>query len=379
MMSRHLGREAHAASLGGRLRSNPDNHLIERAVALVCLLILAIGVFLVMQPFLSALLWGTILTISTWPLHVRLTRMLGGRTGASAAFLTLAACAVFVIPLALLSHNLAENVAQLTANLREWQSNGIAEPPSWVAPLPFVGLRMQQFWSDLSTGSVEATARLEPYVQYVRTEILTFGALIGAGVVQIVISLLIAFFLYQDGLRAAAALDSVLERLAGRRGPRLLDVAAGTLKNVVYGILGTNLTEAVLAAIGFRIAGVPGALLLGFFCFFLTLVPVGPVLIWLPATIWLFAIGETGWAIFLVVWSIMVFGVLQALLRTFLVSRGSDLPMLLILLGLFGGLLTFGFIGLFLGPCLLALGYSLIKEWIGMERADTTPSRDNGA
>ena len=379
MMSRHLGREAHAASLGGRLRSNPDNHLIERAVALVCLLILAIGVFLVMQPFLSALLWGTILTISTWPLHVRLTRMLGGRTGASAAFLTLAACAVFVIPLALLSHNLAENVAQLTANLREWQSNGIAEPPSWVAPLPFVGLRMQQFWSDLSTGSVEATARLEPYVQYVRTEILTFGALIGAGVVQIVISLLIAFFLYRDGLRAAAALDSVLERLAGRRGPRLLDVAAGTLKNVVYGILGTNLTEAVLAAIGFRIAGVPGALLLGFFCFFLTLVPVGPVLIWLPATIWLFAIGETGWAIFLVVWSIMVFGVLQALLRTFLVSRGSDLPMLLILLGLFGGLLTFGFIGLFLGPCLLALGYSLIKEWIGMERADTTPSRDNGA
>lgn len=379
MMSRHLGREAHAASLGGRLRSNPDNHLIERAVALVCLLILAIGVFLVMQPFLSALLWGTILTISTWPLHVRLTRMLGGRTGASAAFLTLAACAVFVIPLALLSHNLAENVAQLTANLREWQSNGIPEPPSWVAPLPFVGLRMQQFWSDLSTGSVEATARLEPYVQYVRTEILTFGALIGAGVVQIVISLLIAFFLYRDGLRAAAALDSVLERLAGRRGPRLLDVAAGTLKNVVYGILGTNLTEAVLAAIGFRIAGVPGALLLGFFCFFLTLVPVGPVLIWLPATIWLFAIGETGWAIFLAVWSIMVFGVLEALLRTFLVSRGSDLPMLLILLGLFGGLLTFGFIGLFLGPCLLALGYSLIKEWIGMERADIIPSRDNGA
>jgi predicted PurR-regulated permease PerM len=377
MMSRHLGREAHAASLGGRLRSKSDNHSIERAVALVCLLILAIGVFLVMQPFLSALLWGTILTISTWPLHVRLTRMLGGRTGASAAFLTLAACAVFVIPLALLGHNLAENVAQLAINLQEWRSNGLPEPPSWVAPLPLVGPRMQQFWSDLSTGSVEATAKLEPYVQYVRAEILTFGALIGAGVVQIVISLLIAFFLYRDGLRAAAALDSVLERLAGRRGPRLLDVAAGTLKNVVYGILGTNLTEAVLAAIGFRIAGVPGALLLGFFCFFLTLVPVGPVLIWLPATIWLFAIGETGWAIFLIVWSIMVFGVLEALLRTFLVSRGSDLPMLLILLGLFGGLLTFGFIGLFLGPCLLALGYSLIREWIGMERANMTPSRDS--
>ena len=104
----------------------------------------------------------------------------------------------------------------------------------------------------------------------------------------------------------------------------------------------------------------------------LPLVPVGPILIWLPASIWLFTIGKTGWAIFLIVWSIAVFSVLEAVLRTFLVSRGSDLPMLMILLGLFGGLLTFGFIGLFLGPCLLALGYSLIKEWIGVQRVNMT-------
>jgi predicted PurR-regulated permease PerM len=291
----------------------------------------------------------------------------------------LAACAIFLIPLALLGQNLAENVAQLAVKLQEWRNNDVSEPPSWVAPLPLLGSRLHQFWSDLAAGSAEATARLEPYVQIARTRILAFGTLIGSGMMEIVISLLIAFFLYRDGQRAAAALGSVLERLAGRRGPHLLDVAAGTLKGVVYGIIGTNLTEAILAAIGFRIAGVPGALLLGFFCFFLTLVPVGPVLIWVPATIWLFTIGETGWAIFLIVWCIMVFGLIEALLRTFLVSRGSDLPMILILLGLFGGLLTFGFIGLFLGPCLLALGYSLIKEWIGMERADLALSHDGDA
>lgn len=371
-MSKHLEREAHGAGLGSRLRHNPADHLIERAVALVCLLILAIGVFLVMQPFLSALLWGIILTISTWPLHRRLTRALGGRTGASAACLTLAACVVFLLPLSLLGHNLAENVAQLATDLQAWRSNGLPQPPSWVAPLPLVGPRMHQFWLDLAAGSGEATSKLEPYVQYARAQILGFGALIGAGIMQIFISLLIAFFLYRDGPHAAAALDSVLERLVGRRGPHLVDVAAGTLKSVVYGIIGTNLTEAVLAAIGFRIAGVPGALLLGFLCFFLTLVPVGPILIWLPASIWLFTIGKTGWAIFLIVWSIAVFSVLEAVLRTFLVSRGSDLPMLMILLGLFGGLLTFGFIGLFLGPCLLALGYSLIKEWIGVQRVNMT-------
>ena len=219
MMSRHLGREVHAASLGSRPRNNPSSHLIERAVALVCLLILAVGVFLVMQPFLSALLWGTILTISTWPLHVRLTRALGGRTGASAAILTLAACAVFLLPLALLGHNLAENVAQLASNLQEWRSKGLPEPPSWVAPLPLVGSRIHEFWSDLAGGTVEATAKLEPYIQYARTQILGFGALIGFGAMQIFISLLIAFFLYRDGQRAAAEHGSVLERLASWRGP----------------------------------------------------------------------------------------------------------------------------------------------------------------
>jgi predicted PurR-regulated permease PerM len=343
--------------------------MIERAVALFCLLILAVGCYLVMQPFLSSLLWSLILTISTWPLHVRLTHALGGRKGASAAILTVMAIAIFVIPLALLSYNLAENVAELAAKVADWRNNGVPQPPPWVATLPLAGARLDQFWSDLAAGSIEATARLEPYVQMARVRILSFGALIGSGIVQIFISLLIAFFLYRDGQRAAAALGSVLERLAGRQGPRLLDVAAGSLKGVVYGIIGTNFTEAVLAALGFWIAGVPGALLLGFFCFFLTLVPAGPTLIWLPAAIWLFMTGETTWAVFLIAWSIIVFGVIEALLRTILVSRGSDLPMILILLGLFGGLLTFGFIGLFLGPCLLALGYALIQEWIGIERS----------
>src|SRR3954451_21119507 len=124
-MTRHLGSILHASSSDSRLRNNANTPTVERAAALTCLLILAIGVFLVMRPFLSALLWGTILTISTWPLHVRLTRALGGRTGASAALLTLAACAVFLIPLALLGHNLAENVAQLAINLQEWRSNGL--------------------------------------------------------------------------------------------------------------------------------------------------------------------------------------------------------------------------------------------------------------
>ncbi|UEM05797.1 hypothetical protein JL101_010305 [Skermanella rosea] len=133
MIDRHLGSAAQTTGLGSRLRRNDGDHLVERVVALACLLILAIGCYLVMKPFLSALLWGIILTISTWPMHVRPTRALGGRTGASAALLTLAAFTVFLIPLVLLGHNLAENVAQIAAKLQEWRNSGVprARRPGW--------------------------------------------------------------------------------------------------------------------------------------------------------------------------------------------------------------------------------------------------------
>lgn len=383
------GNAPYAAGLDSRFRGAAEDqaagsyatgsYTIERPLILFCLLMLAVGCYLVLKPFLSALLWGLILAISTWPLHVRLTRALGGRTGASATILTLAALGILVIPLVLFGLNLTDNVEQLAATIHQWRTEGFPPPPPWLETLPLAGTRLHRSWSDLAGGSAEAMAALAPHLQAGGRRILEFGAVLGSGVVQICISLIIAFVLYRNGRRVAEALDSVLERLAGRGGTRLRDVAAGTLKGVVYGIVGTNFTQAVLAGIGFHIAGVPGALLLGFFCFFLTLVPAGPTLVWLPAVLWLFSTGETGWAVFLLAWSIMVFGVVEALLRTLLVSRGSELPMVLILLGLFGGLLTFGFLGLFLGPCLLALGYTLVREWsrAGQARHEQVPVPDS--
>src|SRR4051812_18483410 len=178
------GSAVQADGLGERLRKHAESHLsgdhlVERSIALVCLLILAVGCYLVMQPFLSSLMWSLILTISTWPLHVRLTRALGGRKGTSAAILTVMAVGIFVIPLTLLSYNLADNVAQLAVKIGDWRSNGVPQPPPWVATLPLAGSRLHQFWSDLAAGSVEATATLAPYVQMARTRILGFGALIG--------------------------------------------------------------------------------------------------------------------------------------------------------------------------------------------------------
>jgi predicted PurR-regulated permease PerM len=151
--------------------------------------------------------------------------------------------------------------------------------------------------------------------------------------------------------------------LTGERGRRIIDVVASTVRSVVKGLLGTNLLQAILGAFGFWAAGVPGSMLLGFFVFFLTVIPFGAALVWLPAVLWVANTGRSGAAVLLAIWCVLIFGILENVARPFLVGRGSTLPSLLILLGMLGGMSAFGFLGVFLGPALLALVYTLIDEW----------------
>jgi predicted PurR-regulated permease PerM len=156
--------------------------------------------------------------------------------------------------------------------------------------------------------------------------------------------------------------------IAGDQAPRLLRVAYATINGVVYGVLGTALAQALLILVGLWVTGIPAALLLGLLLFVLALIPFGPVLIWGPAAVWLYLDGEIGWAIFVVVWSLAAGFVTDNLLRPWLISRGSDLPLILILFGVVGGAVAFGVLGLFLGPTLLAVAYELIREWNAVER-----------
>jgi len=177
----------------------------------------------------------------------------------------------------------------------------------------------------------------------------------------------LAFFFYRDGDAAALAYTRVLHRIAGSRASRLTAAAGGTIRSVVYGILGTALAQAILAALGLWIAGVPGALLWGMLTFFLSVVPVGPPLVWAGAAVWLLYQGSIGWAVFMVLWGFFAISGIDNIIKPYLISRGSRLPFILTLLGVLGGALAFGFIGVFLGPLLLALGYRLLQEWVSTE------------
>ena len=183
--------------------------------------------------------------------------------------------------------------------------------------------------------------------------------------VQILVAIFVAFFFYRDGEDLVRLLRSGMTRLAGsERGLSVLDTARNAVVGVVYGLIGTALAQGAVAFVGFVIAGVPGALLLSALTFVLSLIPMGPVLIWGGAAAWLYAQGESGWAVFMVAYGALVISSVDNFLKPILMSRAGGLSMLLVVLGVFGGAVSFGFIGIFIGPALLAVAWSLVNAWL---------------
>jgi predicted PurR-regulated permease PerM len=236
-------------------------------------------------------------------------------------------------------------------------------PPIWVAELPIIGPQLAERWVELERLGAGWTAELQPYLDTGLDWLLSLGVRLGEAILQVSLGVLAAFFFFRDGAEGARRLGAVVERLAGNRAQRLLAVAASTVRSVIYGVMGTALAQASLQGLGLWLAGVPAAFFLGFLTFFLSFVPLGPPLVWLPAAVWLLHNGAVGWGLFLVGWGFFVVSGVDNVLRPYLISRGSNLPLILMLFGVLGGLMAFGFLGVFLGPTLLAIGYVLFQEW----------------
>lgn len=353
----------------------PLRSKVEQQLGWIALALLLGGCLLVMLPFVSSLLWGTVLSVSAWPLYRRLVNVLRGRRNLAAGLLALGMICVILMPFVIVGTTLGENVKELTDATRGWIASGPPAPPEWLAKIPGVGRQATEYWQRLAADRdmlIEAGRKVfEPMTGW----LLTAGVGLGRGLVELALSILIAFFIFRDGGRLADGLGTAVERIAGERGRHLLHVAGGTVRGVVYGILGTALVQAVMAGIGFWIAGVPGAGLLALLTFFLSVVPVGPPLIWIPAALWLFHQGSNGWGIFMLVWGLGISSV-DNVVKPLIISQGSSMPFLLIFFGVLGGAVTFGFIGVFLGPTLLAVGYRIVTEWAASPRPE--PPADPG-
>lgn len=336
---------------------------IEHLVTASVLFVVFLGCFFVLRPFISALLWAVILSFSTWPVYKRLERMLRGRKTLAATIMTFLLIFVFVIPMIVFGISFADEAKSLIAKIRDISDRGPPEMPEWIANAPVIGTEIQKYWQEWSIDHDRLLDTLKTYIKTIREKILAGGAIIGQALFQLLLSITVCFFFYRDGEETARSFANFLRRIAGERTDRLIKVAADTTKGVVYGVMGTAAVQGTVAGIGFFIAGVPGSLLLGFFTFFFALIPMGPPFIWIPVTIWLFFYKSTAWGIFMALWGLIGISGVDNIVKPLLISHGVNLPFILILLGVFGGAIAFGFIGVFLGPALLALGYSLISEW----------------
>lgn len=317
----------------------------------------------VLAPFWSALFWAAVLAFASWPLMRLLTQWLNGRSALAAGILTGGWVLLVAVPLTWLGFNLADHIKDANALVKDLQVEGLPPPPEWLGELPLVGERLADLWLTVDEQGAAFFATLRPYLGQVGNWLLARSAQIGAGVVELALSLVLVFFFYRDGPRLAAFVHSLLERLIGARADHYLELVAGTVQRVVNGVIGTAVAQAVLAYIGFTIAGVPGALVLALLTFGFSFIMVPP-LIWGPAVAWLVWQGELGMALFLGVWGFFVISGVDNILKPYLISRGGNLPLVVVLLGVFGGILAFGFMGLFLGPTLLAVAYSLLSDWV---------------
>lgn len=343
--------------------------MIEHDRLLMQILMLALlGACLwVLAPFWSALFWAAVLAFASWPLMRGLTHLLRGRTNVSAGILTLGWMLLVAVPLVWMGFNLADHIRSAMVLLKDLQVEGLPPPPTWLAQIPLFGGALVDFWRALDVQGAALFAGLKPYMGEVGNWLLARSAQIGGGVLELALSLVLVFFFYRDGPRMAEYARSLLERLLQGSADHYVELVAGTVQRVVNGVIGTAAAQAVLALIGLLIAGVPGALVLGILTFALSLIPMGPPLVWIPAAAWLFWQGDYGMGVFLSLWGLVVISGVDNVLKPYLISRGGNLPLVVVLLGVFGGILAFGFMGLFLGPTLLALAYSLIGDWIASQ------------
>jgi predicted PurR-regulated permease PerM len=345
---------------------------LEEKLGWLVLLLLFGGCVIVLLPFLSALLWAVVLCYCVWPLQERLVRTLRGHRTPAALLMLLAMVVLLLVPFWIVGNSIAENVGALTAALRKWVESGPPAPPGWLARVPLAGGVISEQWREIAADSERMWRESQRFIQPVSTGLLRAGLLVGKGLLELTLSIFISFFLLRDGAAIAARFQAGIERIAGSNGARMLDVAGNTVRGVVQGVLGTGLAQAAMAGIGFAIAGVPGAAVLALITFICSVVPIGAPFVWVPASLWLFHVDRTGWGIFMIVWGMGV-STVDNFLKPWLISHGSRMPFLLIFLGVVGGALAFGFIGVFLGPTLLAVGFRLLNEWITMRREAEPP------
>lgn len=344
---------------------NTQHDLTKSTLGVLFIGALIISSFQILRPFLAAAIWATMVVVATWPVFLRLQAMLWNSRALAVIAMTLALLLLFVVPMVLAIGTIVQNSDQIVEWTKLIVNFQIPAPPDWVARLPFVGNKIVTMWQQAVDSDINSLlAKLTPHaVAMTKWAIAQFGS-IGLLFVQFMLTVIIAAVMYAGGETAATAVKRFGRRLGGPRGESTALLAGQAIRSVALGVGVTAVVQSALGGIGLAIAGVPFAGLLTAVMFMLCIAQLGPSLILIPAVIWVYWSGDTSWGTFLLIWSVIV-GTMDNFLRPMLIKLGADLPLLLILAGVIGGLFAFGLVGIFVGPVVLAVAYTLLGSWIG--------------
>jgi predicted PurR-regulated permease PerM len=342
--------------------ARPD--LARYTLGVLTLVTLIVASLWTLRPFLGATIWAAMLVVATWPALLWFQARLWGRRSLAVTAMVLILLLLFVLPVTAAITTIAAHTDDAISAVKSLSASGLPALPDWIAKLPYVGPKAVDMWNDvLASGVAGLQEKVAPYARSVGTWLVAQAGVVGALTLQFLLTVVVAAVMYAQGETAANKVRHFGHRLGGERGEDAVVLAGKAIRSVALGVGVTAIVQSVLGGIGLAIAGVPFAALLTAVMFILCIVQVGPIIVLLPATIWVFYNGSTGWGVFMAVWTIVV-GALDNVLRPVLIKRGADLPLVLIFAGVIGGLLGFGLVGIFVGPVILAVSYTLIDAWI---------------
>jgi len=317
----------------------------------------------VVLPFVMPLLWALILAIAVHPLYLKIVGGTRLPRGVVATLFTLVALILLIAPFGMLATRFIDNVQSIANQL---QGGGIEVPvlPARVYDWPLIGRPIAEFWALASGNLSEALADIEPQLRTAGRWLIGVAASVGMGFVQFLVAVVIAGLLLVYAGRGREAVDRIATRITGTRGVELVGLAVATSRNVAWGVMGIAFAQGLLSSVGFLAIGLPFAGVVAFLVLLMSAIQVGPAIVIIPTIVWAFVETDTLSAVLFTAWIVPVM-LLDNVLKPILIARGIDIPMVVIFIGVIGGTLSFGITGLFVGPVILAIGFTLTQRWIG--------------
>jgi predicted PurR-regulated permease PerM len=320
--------------------------------------------FLILRPFLTALIWASMIVVTTWPLLIGLQKRLFGKRWLAVTIMTLALLLVLIVPLTLAIISVVDRSDDIVGWVKALPTLGFPPPPGWLEQLPLVGPNLAGRWQQAGElGQAELSQRVAPHAKGIVMWLLTRAGSMGMMIVQFLLTVIISAVLYVTGEQAAHGVVLFARKLSGQYGEDAAVIAGKTVRSVSLGVVVTALLQALFGGVGLFVAGIPAAMILTVVIFVLCIAQIGPLLVFIPTIAWLYYNDEPLWGTAMIFWALVV-GTMDNFIRPVLIRKGADLPLLLIFAGVIGGLVTFGVVGLFIGPVMLAVTYNLLRVWV---------------